>query len=66
MERCGVVVVENPGPEPGMSRPGAIPALQLAANQRIAHHVLDVFEAAGLDEVIVDPRSSSATRFGSA
>ncbi len=51
MDTCGVVVVEDPGGQPGV--PHTFGALQPVANAPIAHHVLDVLEAAGVDEVVV-------------
>lgn len=53
MDTHGVVVVEDPGGQPGVPRAAALAALQPVANQPIAHHVLDSLEAAGVDEVVV-------------
>ena len=53
MDTRAVVVVEDPGSEPGTSAGGGIAALQPVANQPIAHHVLDALEAAGIEEIVV-------------
>jgi glucose-1-phosphate thymidylyltransferase len=53
MDTRAVVVVEDPGSEPGTSAGDGIAALQPVANQPIAHHVLDALEAAGIEEIVV-------------
>jgi glucose-1-phosphate thymidylyltransferase len=53
MERCGIVVVEDSGDPSGTSRAGTVAALQQVANQPIAHHVVDVLEGAGIDDIVV-------------
>jgi glucose-1-phosphate thymidylyltransferase len=53
MDPRGVLVVEDPGFQAGMTRSGVVEALQHVANRPIAHHVLDVLESTGVDDVVV-------------
>lgn len=48
-----MIVVEDPDNVPGTTRSGPVAALQHVANRPIVHHVLDVLEGAGVNEVVV-------------
>jgi glucose-1-phosphate thymidylyltransferase len=50
---CGLVVAEDAYGQQDGTCGSNIAALQPVANQPIAHHVLDVLEAAGVDEIVV-------------
>ena len=60
MELRGVLVVEDADVPPRASRAGRIAAVEHVANRPIAHHVLDVFESAGVDEIVVASSASQA------
>lgn len=60
MEVKGVVVVEDVRPWPEFERRGYSGALEQVANRPIAHHVLDVLAAAGIEDVVVVSSSASA------
>lgn len=58
----GIMVVEDDADaEPGSARPRCGDALEHVANRPIAHHVLEVLESAGVEQVVV---ASSADRAG--
>ena len=48
-----MIVVEDAGSGPGCRRPDRVGALEHIANRPIAHHVLDMLEAAGVKDVVV-------------
>ena len=53
VETRGVVVVEDAGAQAGSVRSARAMALEQVANRPIVLHVLDVLEAAGVEEVVV-------------
>ena len=53
MRPRGVVVIEGGLPQSGCAAGGRLDALEHVANRPIAHHVLDVLESAGIEEIVV-------------
>src|SRR5450755_5008323 len=53
MESRGLIVVEDVDDDHGCRRRGCVGALEHIANRPIAHHVLEMLEAAGVSDVVV-------------
>jgi glucose-1-phosphate thymidylyltransferase len=60
MRFVGLLVVDDPGAPTGPRHIGRPHALELVANQPIAHHVLDALRAAGARELVVACSSAHA------